>query len=415
MNSVSSVEASPVSTSAPSLPDPNAQMYPFDMVQELLEQTAYFNLYSTPDGDRGNSPILSGSGGVTGIRVSGRLHAFNAEMSPPSRAEGIKTSNTLGKQAGRLTMRWLLIPEDYWAEPGKEPPPTELNREVSQRFVMLDPELRLDERDGFRGFGTGRTFPLQSSGQSYLHFTGVGVILEGFGKFAGHQGLFVISGHVSAKHGFYVNVVVRVTDADGNLRTDTPLPTTTRGLSPDRDTTYLFFFAQKDARYPTTYRLGSDGQVEGLNVREKLRLARLAFTADRDLRSYAKLGQGIGENSLTVVFNPFNPGAPGTPTSPIVFTSPNQLYTFVDETGETVGSIQGDIVEAREFNTQLPGAPGLPAFLFAGFGPIHSGTGAFSGAQGFLYFNSAGTIGPHVVSDLYVLQLVDPQGKFRER
>ena len=79
----------------------------------------------------------------------------------------------------------MVIPDGFEAAPGREPPPTELDPTRSQRFTMLDGEMRTRDRygSGFRGFGAGRTFPLMVNGTMQLRIGAVINVLEGFGRF----------------------------------------------------------------------------------------------------------------------------------------------------------------------------------------------------------------------------------------
>jgi len=72
---------------------------------------------------------------------------------------------------------------------------------------------------------------------------------------------------------------------------------------------------------------------------------------------------------------------------------------------------QADIVEGRAFRTELPGAP-LSIFRMGGFGPLLEGTGQCSGATGMLSMNAAISVFPRTLSNMYVLRIVDPDGKF---
>jgi hypothetical protein len=47
-----------------------------------------------------------------------------------------------------------------------------------------------------------------------------------------------------------------------------------------------------------------------------------------------------------------------------------------------------------------------------GFGPLLEGTGQFSGAMGMLSMNAAISVFPRTLSNLYVLRIIDPDGKF---
>jgi len=72
-----------------------------------------------------------------------------------------------------------------------------------------------------------------------------------------------------------------------------------------------------------------------------------------------------------------------------------------------------NFIEGRTFSMQLAAAPGQPALRFGYFGKIMSGTGCFQGVQGMLYGAAGVGIAPHVFSNLYVVHLIDPDGRFR--
>jgi len=80
---------------------------------------------------------------------------------------GLRAINRMGEPLGRFDHRWMFIPDNFLALPGVEPPVTLLDPSRSQRFVMLDGICSLNGgQDGFRGFGTGVTYPLRINGQS---------------------------------------------------------------------------------------------------------------------------------------------------------------------------------------------------------------------------------------------------------
>jgi len=270
--------------------------------------------------------------------------------------------------------------------------------------------------DGFHGFGTGITYPMVVNGQSQLHAAAVGNILEGFGKLKGKEGTYTYCGCISVHQGFSGNLMCRVMDPGGGLRTEAILPALERLPNPEQAVTYIVFRGQKkDKNQQTTYSFGSDGQVTGLNVVQQLRLFHLdATTRGRGgLRSTAAMGQVIGEMTAKIAFNLFDPGAPGTALSPIPFKSYNE-YRFFDQYGESLGGFAADGAEGRTFNMKLTGAPGQATLRFGGVGPILNGTGRFSGIQGLMTDNSVVGIAPHALATLYVLRINDPDGKYRE-
>ncbi len=89
------------------------------------------------------------------------------------------------------------------------------------------------------------------------------------------------------------------------------------------------------------------------------------------------------------------------------------VYTFVDRDGGRPGSIRADVVLGRSFGLRFPGRPEQLAMRYGGFGPIVETRGPFRGVRGLVSVNSAIGIAPHALSMLNVLQLVDPEGRFR--
>jgi hypothetical protein len=278
---------------------------------------------------------------------------------------------------------------------------------------MLDGECEFgDGRDGFRGFGAGATFP--STGGALLA-AAVGDLTEGRGRFAGAVGTYTYCGSLSAGEGFRGSLMLRVMDPQGALQADGDLPGVESWQPVEQGVTYFILRGQKkDRRAKTAYSFGADGQVNGLNVSQQLRLIDVdaAARGRGGLRSFKSVGAVVGKMNANIAFNLFSPGAPGTALAPIPFQSYNE-YIFYDRDGDTVGSFVGDGGEGRTFNMELAGAPGQRALRFGGFGPLMNGTGPFSGIEGLMSDNSVVGIAPHAIVTFYVLRVNDPDGKFR--
>ena len=88
------------------------------------------------------------------------------------------------------------------------------------------------------------------------------------------------------------------------------------------------------------------------------------------------------------------------------------VFTFYDQEGSTIGKIFSNMVEGRALRTQIAGLP-MPLFRFVGFGPVLGGTGQFSGADGLMTLNSAVSVFPRTLSNLYIFRFYDPQMKLR--
>jgi hypothetical protein len=406
-------------TSPPaSLPDINAETYPFEVVQYLLDQAAYFNIFSTPDPERSNAAILAPgqTGGVIGIKVDEVLHRFGVTIEPPTLGTGLRATNVVGEPAGTFSHRWMFIPHGFPAAPDREPPPTLLEPSRSQRFVMLDGVCAFGEgKDGFRGFGTGLTYPVTIDGRRQLLAAAIGNITEGFGKFKNLEGTYTSCGTLTPEQGFQGSLTCRVMDPSGILHTEREIPPMKPIPDPEPGITYILFRGEKkDKAQKTTYNFGPDGQVSGLNVEQQLRIFQLDFTSQghRGLCSVRSVGEVIGQMTSKIHFNLFNPGAPGTAVAPIPFSAYNE-FTFFNRDRQVVGSFVGDGSEGRTFNMGLPAAPGQRALRFGGVGPLVKGTGCFRGIEGLMSDNSVVGVAPHVTSTLYVLCIIDPDGKYR--
>jgi hypothetical protein len=404
---------------APALPDINAETYPFDTVQQLLDQAAFLNMFSVPDPGRAQVVFRDPghSGGAVGLRISEVLHRFEISMRPPALDTGLRALNRIGEPIGRFAHRWMLIPDDFHALPDLEPPATPFNASHPQRFAMLDGICTFNGgRDGFRGFGTGTTYPVLVNGQRQLLAAAVGSILEGFGKFKSHEGTYTYSGRLSEKQGFSGNLLCRIIDPEGDIRTRDSLPTPETYPDPEPGITYIIFRGQKkDKHQETAYNIGPDGDVRGLNVAQELKIVHIdsAARSRTGLHSTMSAGPVIGGMTAKILFNLLHPGAPGTSRSPIPFQSYNE-YTFLDRDGRSVGTIVADGGEGRTFNMKLAAAPGQAALRFGGFGLIMKGTGLFAGITGLMTDNSVVGVAPHALSTLYVLRIDDPGGKYRD-
>jgi hypothetical protein len=406
--------------SAPSrpLPDINAETNPFDTVEHLLDQAAHFNLYSVPvPNDRGAAVTMEGnSAEVVGFRIHEVLHRFDVSIEPPTGKCGLRAMNRTGEPVGRFDHRWMLIPDDFEALPDREPPPTPLNQFRSQRFVMLDGACSFgDGRDGFYGFGTGVTYPSLVSEPRCLLAAAVGNIMNGFGRFAGHEGTYTYSGALDPQKGFSGSFLCRVVDPDGSLSTEGSLPSCEAWTEAEPGITWIVLRGEKESRSEkTTYNFGPNGDVTGLNVSQQLKLVSLdcAATRYRGLRASTSVGPVVGRMTSRILFNLLNPGAPGTGIAPIPFRAQNR-YTFIDRDGRAIGGFAANGGEGRTFNLKLVGAPGQAALRFGGFGAITEGTGLFEYVKGLMTDNSAVGVAPHALSTLYTFRLSDPKARYR--
>jgi hypothetical protein len=384
-----------------------------EVLQRLVDQAAYFNALSLPD-VKTSEVAIRGQGSnddIVGFRICEDLHRFAVTVLPPTDDGGLKAANVVGDSYGKFTHRWVLAPDDFVALPGREPPPTRLDPSRSQRFVMLDGVCTFGgSKNGFRGFGAGKTFPVTANGRTQLLAATVGTILEGFGSLKDHeQGTYLHCGSLSQECGFTGNMLLRVMDSQGTLRARGSLPSLRLCPFPEPDITYIVFRGQAVESDPVTPRVGADGQFKGLTVVQGLRLISLSSDSSKagGPRSLTRVGQVIGKITAHVDFNPAYPG--GTALNPIPFTTFDEL-NFTDEAGRDIGGFTADSSEGRVFNIKVAGQAGI---RFGGVGQILSGTGPFQGMSGLMTDNSVVIFTPHVSASLYVLRLHDPDGRFR--
>jgi hypothetical protein len=417
-----------MSSAAPAaLPDINAETYPFEMVQYLLDQAAHLNFFSIPR--QTGSAAIVGAGGVIGVRITESLHRFSIVMQPPS-ASGLRAQNMVGERLARFEHRWMFLPDNYGALPGVDPPATRLDPSRSQRFVMLDSVCRFDnDKDGFRGFGTGQTFPISLDGNPELQVGAVGNIVEGFGRFRGLEGTYSYCGKLLPDAGFQGSMLCRVVDPEGVLRTEADLPDLKQIPLPEPDTTYLTFRGQKKNRtQKTQYTFDANGDVNGLQLDPQIRLFYFDCAIDGrgELRSTSSIGPVVGSMPAYIFFNVLNPGAPGTGDAPIAFHDYDE-YIFSGG-GGSIGSFGfdgggGQILNltpeagggGQAFNLQLKGAPGQKALRFGGFGPVVNGKGQLGWLRGLTAHNSVVGIAPHALSTAFIARIYDPAGRLRGR
>jgi len=396
-----------------------------EQLQHLVDQAASFNVYTMADGQTPGG-VISGAGrsaAVLGIEGSQTLHRFAIDLDLPTQQEGVRASNRISGAIGRLDFRWMIVPEGYLARADREPPATTLDSSRSQRFVMQEGVFSWGEGgDGFYSFGAGRTFPtMQVGGRQRLDAMAVGILTGGFGRLQGYRGNFTVSGEWTPEGSFQGNLMMRIVDPEGRLRTWKELPEMEAVTQPDPNTTFLTWIAQKSKTpdQENSFSVNSDGQVRGLNIPVGLKRVQVDFIPGGssgltalDLRLGEMIGREIGFGRESV---PRAPGR-GTELTPFQFEGVSN-YTFYDVEGRSVGSFTANVVEGRSMQMQLPGAEEQPALRFGYFGPIVEGFGCFEGVHGFLCGAAGSVFAPppadHVISNMYVARIFDPQGRFR--
>lgn len=392
----------------------NPETYMIDEVSRLLKSAAYFPIFSVANPASPNKPLPLNSLTpflLKGVEVNEQLHRFDIRVSGLSNGAGLRASNTIGEPVARVQIRWMPMPDDFEAGPGREPPTTILNPFTSQRFCMLDGHLEFEDGHGtgFKAFGAGRTFPVKEGGETRLRIGAVIDILEGLGNFAGLGGTVVVNGFIQPPEGLALQLMVRLMDPEGKLPTTTDLAPVKPLPHPDPNAVFVTVMGEVDPDQPVELNLGPDGRILGSNVHELLRLVHVGFDIDHDAGLRAAITEGpiIGSVAARLHFNPFNP----LPISPIQTT--RGVFTFFDQDRHVVGTVNSNMTEGRALRTELQGAP-MPVFRFGGFGMITGGTGQFDGVSGLMTMNSIISVFPRTLSNLYILRFFDPEGKIRE-
>lgn len=405
----------------PALPDVNAQTYPYELVQYLLDQTASFSMFATPDPGFGPQATLTpghaedffGINGGYGLDMKSQLRRFDSTVGF-SGAAGFSLAQSIGESAATMRCRLLFGPADFnWAPEG-EPFCMIFDPWRAQRFAIQNFEVTFRGEDGFTGYGVGRTYPMVVDGKPILLAAAMGNAMQGRGKFSGLNGTFTISGRITAKLGFVGSVTMRFVDPDGRLRSDREVSGFTAVAEAEPDATFIVMrLAKKSAAVKTTYGppTGQPGIVSLITPSE-IRNGQFGLHTHGygGLRTEISTGQTIGSMDADVHFNLLAP--PGTAEKPVPFTT-KEVYTFTGGSGRVVGTIECGVEEGESFSLQFPAAPGQAGVRFAGIGPVTGGTGIFAGARGTLTVNSVIGIAPHALSLVHVIQLRDPSRRLR--
>lgn len=383
-----------------------------EIVSGLLKRAAYFPLFSVPNPDLHNIPLPSPTNlkALIGIKVFEQMHRFDVRVESEAITDGLVATNRVGQPVADISIDWRVIPDDFIANPGVLPPPTELNPSRSQRFAMYDGHFRWLDREGssFRGFGAGRTFPIMVGGQPQLRIGAVVDILEGFGKLKGVQGNAVVNGFITPPNNLALNIMLRIMDPSKRLRAESR-PTTLRPVPlPDPTATFLVFLGEPDPANPITLNMTPDGRVTGASVHELLRLVQIDFdvATSHGMRSRTSEGRIVGSLSFEIIFDLRDPRGPSS------FQTTNAVFTFFDREERTIGTLNANVIEGRGFMTEVAGVP-PPVIRVVGFGPFLGGSGQFSGASGMLSINGIISISARTPSILYTLRIFDPDGRFR--
>lgn len=419
MNGMSATTPAQAPPSIPPLPwvppGQNPVTYDIERVSTLLKSAAYFPIFNIHDPGRQNqvNELIPGLPFfIRSVNVNEQLHRFDIHVKRS--ICGLRAENRVGEAVAAVQIQWTPIPDFYAPSPGVQPPPWLLNPFMSQRFTMLNGQLGFNdpEQSGVHAFGAGRTFPATEGGQGVLRVGAAIEVLEGLGRFRGLQGAFCINGYIQPPENLGLNLMIRMMDPGRVLHAQSrpaispilPIP------DPDSNAVFMMFLGEVDPSAGVELIPSPDGQgFIGSRVNELLRLVRFSFDMNTasGLRSITEEGPIVGKVSAILYFNFLDPA------NVIPIQTTNGVFTFFDEKGTTIGTVSANMIEGRAMRTQMPGFP-MPLFRFAGFGPILGGTGQFSGADGMMSMNSAVSVFPRTLSNLYIFRFYDPEGKLRD-
>ncbi len=402
----SKTDASAAMAAIPPGVDP--ETYRLKTVEHLLRRIADFTFFSMPNPAEPNVPIMDG-GQLVGVEVHENLHRFDIRQEFDRR--GLRVRNLVGQPAAQVHMHWRPIPDDFVARPGSDIPPTPLDPTRSQRFTMLDGHFTFDTIDetGFRGFGSGSTYPVMVDGKPQLRLAAIVDVLEGLGRLKGHEGLLVVNGHIEPPDGLALNILVRLTDPSGKLAATSRLPALRQLPHPDPDNVYLIFLGEPDPKKPVQVQRAPDGTMLGAVGPQRMRLIRIAYDVHgpKGARTKTTYGEVAGEMNATAWFNPFS-GAP-----PFPFQTTDGVFTFTGPGGRELGTVEANMTQGRALPTEMPGAP-TPVYRVGGIAPFIRGTGCFQDAVGLFTVDSYISLVPNVLSGLFVMHLSDPGGRVRK-
>lgn len=383
--------------------------------QRALDRLAHFNMLAIPDPARPNQPFYQ-NGRLTEVLFRGAAHRFDIAPGKLCGRHGFRTTNAVGTESGPFEFRWSPIPQDFSLVPGRQVPPTPFDPAASQRIAITNAEFAIGQGGGnrIRGFGTGRTYPIYQPGKLLTRIAANGVITAGTGALANSTGMFAFQGLFSPPDDFQLNIVVMIVNPGalytaGEILALEPVP----GLP--RSSTFLHFSTFVPTLLSTRVDPGKTPAdlPASLTVSEKLRLCETAFSArgPQGLVSRYRIGPTAGEHPLTVWFSPTS-GSGKTPADPNASYDVEQFQ--LQDCNRHIGTLKVETDETRGILTPLDGVPAnIQSQMFAGFGPVNGGDGAFAGAQGFQINLGTGTLVPHLTSIFYLFELADPTGRFR--
>jgi hypothetical protein len=383
-------------------------------VQRQLEKAAVVMLYSQEDPDNPDVTVPSASDPAVpvGVDLARDLCRFDVLMKPSLVPAGVWSATRVGQVVGTLQGRFRLAPEDFAVAPGREPPPTALDPTHPQRFVLLDGRFAFNDQpqSSVTAYASGTTLPVIESGAAQLRLSGVLFVTGGCGRLQGLPGTGTLTGLLMPPDRVRCVAVLRFLDLAGTLLYSSRLSPVQYDENADPSVVYLTFRGEPDPDNPRMLITNKGGGWRGAHMSELLRLTYVAFDlgAERSgLRTRTVVVPIVGKVTHTTLFH--TPDADGLPTA---FSMQNIVFTFFDEQQNALGTLQVPRVEGIVAARTLSGNP-APAFQIAGCGAVSAGTGPLSG-DGTVMINAALTLTPDAFSTLYVLRIIDTEGRLRD-
>ena len=398
------------------LPDLNAETLPFDEVQSLLDEAAYFNLYSIPDSEYGRKTSTNpttpsdyfGYNGVFGFAVAGSLHRLRSNIVRSSGDFSCEQSlsHQVGSYSGRLLVSNLPI---EWSVDGDDPAPAMFDPWVSQYVTLKDSKVNLGRDEYLSVYGVGRTYPANVEGSPTAMVGLVANTIGGTGDALGIQATVVLLGFINADLGFEGNVSIRIADPSRMFHAESVRPDTLLDYTPPWP--LLTMRGNKaNSRVRTSYGIPPDPQRVTLAVPAAIYGVDYPVGAGgyERWKSQMAIGQHIGELNAEIYTDILAPL--GEQGKPLPFETRN-TYQFLDQNGREFGTVTAEVQYGQSWALRIPAAPEQGAMRYGGVGPIVEGTGAFIGTQGMVAVNSAVGLAPHALSLQNVLHMLPPKSQ----
>ncbi|MEQ1825190.1 MAG: hypothetical protein ABL921_04565 [Pirellula sp.] len=408
-----------------SLPDVNAETYPFEVVKQCLDRAAFMNLYAVPGSQhsrRINAEVPDDwfhiNGGY-GLECSSKLRNFDSTL---DKSGCLK--QRVEEEVGNLRMRLQFGPESVIWQPGREPEPRVFDPWRPQSFVSTELVIAFGSKlHGFRGYIFGRTFPICIDGRPLVVLSAIGCLNEGIGNLIDFGGTICLQGSLNRDLGFLGNVTIRIVDPNEKLVRKTHVHYRVNSADSELDTssfhgdaaTYLCMRIEKeDPSQRTQYGPQQNNGLVTLLTPAVMKdfYSRVVASDNEMIQVENDWGHRIAQLDASVSLDILAP--PGTAERPNDFQTRN-VYKFLDSRREVIGTITVFLSTGKSFELKFPQAPGQPGMQFGGFGYIEKGTGIFDGVHGTATDNSAIGVAPHAVSGLHVIRIVDPNGRYQGR